>query len=306
MLMQEHPIKLVKRISRLVGYQSAGIGGIGCLRLSRASRSSVRIADALATDWRPDRGRDCANRRSSSKVAESKTGPVLIEVGWGRKFHRSLQADPPGGLQGRIVPQSHPPFPPLRVSSAVQQPEHVVAEPVGRPLPWRWYGDAQRLGLLAQLAHCGYGGLGFACRLDGVQVKVARGQLEPEPVRFAAQLAQTRAAFAVDRLAALPASARARSPVRSSSCSVRRPSASSFASSMYSNWRSTPSLLTAVQAWRASARWSPSRSMLPSKSGPKASPRRERWRGRPTRPGRGSSAFRANRAGSVRRFPATA
>jgi hypothetical protein len=44
-LMQEQPIELVER-----GYQPFGIGGIGWRRRSRASRSNVLIADALAAD----------------------------------------------------------------------------------------------------------------------------------------------------------------------------------------------------------------------------------------------------------------
>ena len=50
MLMQEHPIKLVEPVAGLMRIQPSGIGGNGCLRRSRASRSSVLIADAFATD----------------------------------------------------------------------------------------------------------------------------------------------------------------------------------------------------------------------------------------------------------------
>ena len=50
LLVQEHPIELVERVAGLVRYQPSGIGGIACFRLSRASRSSVLIADAFATD----------------------------------------------------------------------------------------------------------------------------------------------------------------------------------------------------------------------------------------------------------------
>jgi hypothetical protein len=98
MLMQEHPIELVNGSPGSCGYQPSGIGGIGWRRPSRARRSSVLIALAFATDSRPDRGRERASRRSSSSVAGSMTGPVLIGVRWGRKLHRSLQADPPGGI----------------------------------------------------------------------------------------------------------------------------------------------------------------------------------------------------------------
>ena len=50
MLVQERPVELVERVAGLVGCQPSGIGGIGWRRPSRASRSSVLIADALATD----------------------------------------------------------------------------------------------------------------------------------------------------------------------------------------------------------------------------------------------------------------
>ena len=50
LLVQEHPIELVERVAGLVRYQPSGIGGIACLRRSRASRSRVLIADAFATD----------------------------------------------------------------------------------------------------------------------------------------------------------------------------------------------------------------------------------------------------------------
>jgi hypothetical protein len=50
MLVQEHPIKLVERVARLMRIPALRIGGIGCLRRSRAKRSRVLIADAFAID----------------------------------------------------------------------------------------------------------------------------------------------------------------------------------------------------------------------------------------------------------------
>ena len=49
-LVEELPIELVERGAGLMRIPPSGIGGIGCFRLSRASRSSVLIADAFATD----------------------------------------------------------------------------------------------------------------------------------------------------------------------------------------------------------------------------------------------------------------
>jgi hypothetical protein len=72
-LVQEHPVQLVERVAGRCGYQPSGIGGIGCLRLSRANRSKVLIALAFATDWRPDRGRERASRRSSATVWGSRS-----------------------------------------------------------------------------------------------------------------------------------------------------------------------------------------------------------------------------------------
>jgi hypothetical protein len=92
-LVQEHPIELVERVAGLMRIPALGHGGIGCLRRSRAKRSSVLIALAFAIDWRPDRGLERASRRSSSNVAASRTGPVLMGskgAGWGWKFQRFL------------------------------------------------------------------------------------------------------------------------------------------------------------------------------------------------------------------------
>jgi hypothetical protein len=75
MLMQEQPIELVERV--------AGRMRIPALRhrrhltLPRFNLSNVRRALAFAAAWRPDRGRERASRRSSFRVAGSRTGPVI-------------------------------------------------------------------------------------------------------------------------------------------------------------------------------------------------------------------------------------
>jgi hypothetical protein len=58
MFVQELPIKLVEGIARRVRVEAPGIGGTSRRRLSRLSRSRVRIADAFATASRPDLGRE--------------------------------------------------------------------------------------------------------------------------------------------------------------------------------------------------------------------------------------------------------
>jgi hypothetical protein len=91
--MQENPVELVERVAGLMRIPALRHRRNRLAAPFRASRSSVLIALAFAIDWRPVRGRGRANRRSSSSVAGSMTGPELMgskRVGWGRKLHRSL------------------------------------------------------------------------------------------------------------------------------------------------------------------------------------------------------------------------
>jgi len=67
MLMQEHPIKLVERVARLV--RIPALRHRRHLTLPRFNRSNVRRALAFATAWRPDLGRERASRRSSATVS---------------------------------------------------------------------------------------------------------------------------------------------------------------------------------------------------------------------------------------------
>jgi hypothetical protein len=77
MLVQEHPIERVVRVAGLMRIPAHRHRGTACLRRSRPSRSSVRIADAFATAARPDVGLERASRRSSVTVRGSRSLPPL-------------------------------------------------------------------------------------------------------------------------------------------------------------------------------------------------------------------------------------
>jgi hypothetical protein len=80
-LMQEHPIKLVERVTRLMRIPASGIGGTFCRRRSRPSRSNVRIADAFAEPQHAQRWAENAPAGAIRRSSAGRKSPLLRSDG---------------------------------------------------------------------------------------------------------------------------------------------------------------------------------------------------------------------------------